>query len=256
MAVRSQTPLIISVSRLLSVLLLNLWASGFSVSGDVPSFRQEVMAVFSKAGCNNGGCHGGAKGKGSLKLSLRGESPDLDHATLRHEAASRLMVTEDPARSLLLRKPSRQVRHEGGLRFAVDSPEYRILHDWIAAGMPEDPPEAPRLVSLEVSPSEAVITEPKRSIGIEVVAHFSDGETRNVSRWAVYEPSNLIAEIDASGTVTATQPGETVITVRYLHLQSPVRLAFVPSRPDYQWSAPSPPTASTRPSSPSCAACA
>lgn len=206
---------------------------------EVPvSFRHDVMAVFSKAGCNNGGCHGNFKGKGDLRLSLRGESPETDHAALIGTGSSRLLLPETPERSLLLRKPTRQLRHEGGLRFEVDSPEYEILHQWIAAGMPSDPPETPRLIALEVTPDEAVIIEPAREASLKVTARFSDGSERDVSRWAVYEPSELICDIDVQGRVTAAQAGETTVTVRYLHLQKPVRLAFVAARPDYQWSAP------------------
>ena len=36
------------------------------------------MAVLSKAGCNQGVCHGNQHGKGGFKLSLRGQDPELD----------------------------------------------------------------------------------------------------------------------------------------------------------------------------------
>ena len=40
------------------------------------SFRNDVMAVISKAGCNAGTCHGNKNGKGGFKLSLRGQDPE------------------------------------------------------------------------------------------------------------------------------------------------------------------------------------
>ena len=43
-----------------------------------PTFRQDVMAVLSHSGCNLGTCHGNAKGKGGLKLTLRGDDPQAD----------------------------------------------------------------------------------------------------------------------------------------------------------------------------------
>ena len=46
------------------------------------SFQHEVMAVLSKAGCNSGPCHGNRNGKGGFRLSLRGEDPAADYATL------------------------------------------------------------------------------------------------------------------------------------------------------------------------------
>ena len=40
-----------------------------------------------------------------------------------------------PAESLLLLKATASIPHEGGRRFRADSPEYRILANWIAAGI-------------------------------------------------------------------------------------------------------------------------
>src|SRR5262249_15280136 len=41
-------------------------------------FRNDVMAILSKAGCNAGACHGNASGKAGFKLSLRGEDLEFD----------------------------------------------------------------------------------------------------------------------------------------------------------------------------------
>jgi len=63
---------------LLSALLGGGWAHAGVPEGGREEilFRRDVMAVVSKAGCNLGGCHGNASGKGGLKLSLRGQDPD------------------------------------------------------------------------------------------------------------------------------------------------------------------------------------
>ena len=50
----------------------------FDAEPKTPSFRHEVMAVLSRAGCNMGTCHGNANGKGGFKLSLRGQNPAAD----------------------------------------------------------------------------------------------------------------------------------------------------------------------------------
>ena len=42
------------------------------------SFRRDVMPVFMRAGCNQGGCHGAARGKDGFRLSLFGFDPDGD----------------------------------------------------------------------------------------------------------------------------------------------------------------------------------
>src|SRR5881397_351482 len=49
------------------------------------SFRNDVMAVLSKAGCNSGPCHGNANGKGGFKLSLRGEDAEFDLKALTRD---------------------------------------------------------------------------------------------------------------------------------------------------------------------------
>src|SRR5688500_660303 len=42
------------------------------------SFANDLVPVFTKAGCNNGTCHGQQNGKGGFKLSLRGWDPAFD----------------------------------------------------------------------------------------------------------------------------------------------------------------------------------
>src|SRR5438105_4778875 len=107
-----------------------------SASAQPPiSFKNEVMAVLSRAGCNQGVCHGNLNGKGGFKLSLRGQDPGFDLANITRDQLGRRVNPQDPERSLFLMKPSGQVAHEGGVRFGVDSNEYRILRHWIAQGM-------------------------------------------------------------------------------------------------------------------------
>ncbi len=222
----------------LTALTASLAASGPAWAA--PSFTHEVMPLLSKAGCNMGACHGSANGKGNLKLSLRGESPEGDHATLTQNVRSKRLNIDDPASSFLLKKPAALTEHEGGKRFEPDSDDYRTLHDWIAAGAPMDPPGSPVLTSLTVSPPEAVVTDPQRDIQLTVTATFSDGSSRDVTRLAVYEPSNFIPKVTSSGQVLAQKTGETTVVVRFEQFKTPVRLAFLPDRPDFVWSAPEP----------------
>src|SRR6266436_1759815 len=76
------------------------------------SFRNDVMAVVSKAGCNAGTCHGNKNGKGGFKLSLRGQDPDIDYLTLTRDSSARRVNLIEPEESLLLLKPNSQVAHE------------------------------------------------------------------------------------------------------------------------------------------------
>jgi hypothetical protein len=206
----------------------------------IPSFRVDVMAALSKAGCNLGVCHGNKYGKGGFKLSLRGDDPAGDFAVLTRDLSARRANPLEPERSLLLLKPTMQVPHEGGRRFRIDSPEYEILSRWIGAGMPADPPELPTVAQLLVEPAEVFLKAPADSTKITAIAVFSDGTTRDVARQATYELSSPIADVDAEGRIYRRDFGEVTLIVRYVDRQAPVRIAFVPERPGFVWSAAEP----------------
>lgn len=198
------------------------------------SFRQDVMAVLSKAGCNTGPCHGNRSGKGGFKLSLRGEDADTDYAALVQGLAGRRLDFNRPDESLLLLKPTTSVPHEGRLRFERGSREYEILRRWIADRAPDDASRAPKLARLEVTPDSAVLYAPKDRVQLKVIARFADGSKRDVTTLACYEPVNLGVEVSPAGLVTRRSPGETTVLVRYLDQQAPVSLAFVPERPQFR----------------------
>ncbi len=220
----------------LSMLLLAAPAS----AGDSTSFTRDVMAVLSKAGCNLGTCHGNQNGKGGFKLSLRGENPDADFESLTRGLNGRRLNVVAPDDSLILQKPTLQVPHEGALRFRIDSPEYALLRRWIEAGAPTANPQEPALVRLEVSPREQVIVEPADQIAMSAIAIFADGSTRDVTRLACFEPSQPTVEISLTGLVRRATFGELTVSVRYLDQQQPVRLAFIPARPDFSANSPAP----------------
>lgn len=208
-----------------------------------PSFRNEVMAVLSKSGCNLGTCHGNQNGKGGLKLSLRGQDPDGDFVTLTRQLASRRINVIVPEDSLLLRKPSMQVPHEGGRRFTAEDSEYQILRNWIAAGMPADADSAARLVRLDVTPATITLHEPQRSRPLKATAVFADGAERDVTRLAVLESSDPAVRISTDGVVEFAESStsrQTSVTVRYLYKQTTARVEYVPDRPGFAFKAPDP----------------
>lgn len=239
------TPFLASTTRLWGLIATCVIAmANFAHAGEV-SFRNDVMATLSKAGCNLGTCHGNARGKGGFQLSLRGQDPDRDFVVLTRDWVGRRMNTANPDQSLLLLKPTMQVAHEGGRRFEVDSDEYRTLRDWIVAGVPDDKGRAPQLVQLQVTPLEAFLLPAGESgagwqVQLTANAKFSDGSTRDVTRRVVYELSNPIAEVSHDGHVKGLQAGETTVLVRYLQQQVSVRLALLSPRTDFVWKAPSP----------------
>jgi hypothetical protein len=216
------------------VCLLFVFAAG--LHAEPVSFRHDVMPVLARAGCNQGACHGNLNGKGGFKLSLRGEDPAADLATLTRDMFARRTDPLRPDESLILRKPTGRIPHEGGPRFAIDSTEYHLLRNWIAAGCLDDPPSLPRLSRLEVTPSSRILFDPADHVKIDAVAYFSDGSSRNVTHLAVFDPTVAAAvNISPEGTVKKLRSVEMNVIVRYLDRQVPVTLAFLPAREEFTW---------------------
>ena len=150
-----------------------------------PSFRVNVAALLSKAGCNAGACHGNLSGKGGFRLSLRGEDPTFDFASITREGLGRRVNVARPKSSLIYRKPLGELPHEGGVRFGSQSPEAKALHGWIAAGAKDDVASAPRVVKLDVFPKYRIAAAPSLTQQLVVTAEFADGSSRDVTRAGV-----------------------------------------------------------------------
>jgi hypothetical protein len=180
------------------------------------SFRNHVQSVLAKAGCSSGACHGAQAGKNGFKLSLRGYDPEGDFNTITRQARGRRIVPSDPGRSLILTKPTGAVPHKGGLRFRVNSLEYRVLAEWIAAGTPPPTADDPRLQRLEILPAASVL-KPDAKQQLIVLAHFNDGHVEDVTRWAKFTSTNeSVAQIGDLGQVKVMGYGEGAITAWYL----------------------------------------
>ncbi|HEY2466489.1 MAG TPA: DUF1549 domain-containing protein [Terracidiphilus sp.] len=179
------------------------------------SFRNDVLPVMTKVGCNSGPCHGAAAGKNGFKLSLRGYDPITDYFTLTHQALGRRTDRIQPARSLILLKPTATIPHGGGRRFGVESPEYRVMSGWIAQGMPA-PRETDALVKeIEVLPHEASLT-PGAQQQLIVMAIYSDGHSADVTHWAKFDSGDEgVATVDNEGSVAMHGYGEAPLTVWY-----------------------------------------
>src|SRR5207302_7617159 len=113
------------------------------------SFRNDVIPILTKIGCNSGACHGALAGKGGLKLSLRGYAPGDDHFVLTRQVRGRRVNLQEPAKSLMLLKPTLAIPHGGGQKIEVGAPEYNILAEWIASGAPGPRSDDARVERLE-----------------------------------------------------------------------------------------------------------
>ncbi|MEX2561295.1 MAG: S-layer protein, partial [Pirellulales bacterium] len=104
---------------------------------DTPvNFPNQVVPMFTKLGCNSGGCHGKASGQNGFKLSLLGFEPGEDYEHLVKEGRGRRLFPASPDRSLLLLKPINGMPHGGGQRMVRNWLEYKLMRRWIGQGMP------------------------------------------------------------------------------------------------------------------------
>lgn len=180
------------------------------------SFRQDVMPVFMKTSCNNGSCHGAARGKDGFRLSLFGFDPEGDHYRLTREIPGRRINLALPGESLLMEKGAGQVPHTGGKRFEPGSEHYNTVLRWLEAGAPNDPGPVPSVVSVELYPKNAVLDGEGTTQRLTVRAKYSDGTDRDVTNLAFFSSNNEnSAEIAQTGLVTAHARGEAFIMARF-----------------------------------------
>lgn len=176
------------------------------------SFRRHVLPVLAKSGCNSGACHGAAAGKNGFRLSLRGYDPGADWLALTRQAHARRVRPSDPARSLMLLKPTGAVPHRGGVRIDVGSPDYQVLSEWIAQGAPPPGADEPELVRLEVMPPSALLA-PGQTQSLIVLAHYADGSADDVTRWVKFTTTDeAVCQVNDAGQVRVQGAGEAAVT--------------------------------------------
>jgi hypothetical protein len=188
-----------------------------AVNASLPiNFANQIVPIFTKLGCNGGGCHGKASGQNGFKLSLLGFEPDFDYNALVKEARGRRLQPAAPRHSLLLRKAGGAVAHGGGKRMDVDSDEYKLIRRWIAAGTPYGQPDDPTVTSISVFPEHRSLTRNNKQ-QLAVYAHYSDGSVEDITRRAQYDSNDPdVAVVDADGLVrTLALSGEAAIMARY-----------------------------------------
>jgi len=209
-------------------------------TGSLPKvdFLRDVNPALTRMGCNQGTCHGAAKGKNGFKLSLRGYDAAFDVRAFTDDHGSRRVNLASPDDSLMLLKASATVPHTGGLLAKPDDPHYRIVRRWIEQGALLEM-ATPRVTSIAVTPVGAVVDRPGRRQQFRVVASYADGSTRDVTREAFLESGNAeVATADPTGLVTAVRRGESPILVRYEGAYAAVTLTVMGDREGFQWRQP------------------
>ncbi len=101
----------------------------------------------------------------------------------RRKAAVGASSRQRPTRACCCARAPAASRTAAARNCRYGGEDYRTLRDWIAAGMPFGSPDAPRVVSLRVEPTERVMGQ-KADQQLKVVAKYSDGtrEGRDAAR--------------------------------------------------------------------------
>jgi hypothetical protein len=200
------------------------------------SFRNELVAALNVGGCNAGACHGTPSGKNGFKLSLRGFDPAADYLQLTRDVLGRRTDRQRPRDSLIYQKALGLVPHEGGQRYIARSVPAEAMRLWLAEGLQDDPANLPALRGIRVLPGSRVQSDPARWQQLSVMAQFSDGSERDVTRLTVFSSSDSgVADVSPTGLVEFHQAGEVAVLCRFLMELQTVRLTFLEPRPGFVW---------------------
>ena len=179
-------------------------------------FRNDVLPILTRSGCNTGKCHGSASGKDGFRLSLFGYDPAGDHYRITREISGRRINLASPDESLLITKAIGQVEHTGGQCVDPEGTHYPTLVSWLAAGALADPEETPVPVRIEVFPQRAVFAQKGSEQKLLVMAYYTDGSDRDVTDLAVFISNNdSAAKVSSDGVVTGTGNGSAFIMARF-----------------------------------------
>lgn len=191
-------------------------------------FSRDVLPILTRRGCNQTECHSGLKGRGGFKLSMNASHPRQDYDWIVQGGMYQVLTDEpgepkiprvnleEPAKSLLLQKPTMQVPHAGGPRIDRESREYALLLDWVQRGSPygEQDSKRVKVVRMELFPRETVLRQGEEQ-QLVVSAHLSDGSVEDYTSRVRFDVNHgAVAEISPGGLVKARNGGETAILVR------------------------------------------
>ncbi len=179
-------------------------------------FELDVMPILTVAGCNQGACHGKARGQNGFALSLLGFDAEFDYSAIVKEGRGRRVFPASPETSLLLRKATGQIPHGGGARLKLDEPHYQTLRRWVAQGMPRAGANDPRLVRVKLTPSERPLKTGETQ-QLKVTAYYSDGSEHDVTALSAFQSNDVpIAAVDGGKITAGKLSGETVVMARYM----------------------------------------
>ena len=220
--------------HLLCLAGLVLWVAAVGAQADVaatgakePSFRRHVIPLLSRAGCSSRECHGSFAGQGGFRLSLFGYDFEADLKQLTQDAdggEGEVRVNlKEPEKSLLVMKPTVQMKHKGKERIGKGSWEHQLLLQWIVAGAKDDAAGTAEFDRLEVTPREIIFTRPSEKTQLKVVAHWKDGTVEDVTRLTRFRSNDdSVAGVSDTGLVECKTSGDTHVVAFYDNGVTPV----------------------------------
>ena len=185
---------------------------------ETPDFRQHVVPLMGKLGCNGRACHGSFQGQGGFRLSLFGYDFKSDHDALAKadkDKPARINPT-NIHESLMLQKPLQVMPHEGGTRLKEGTWQHRVLVKWLEGGAKPVTSESAEFVRLELSPTEIVAKRKGETFQFKATAVWSSGAREDVTPLCRFRSNNdTIVTIDDTGLATSTGPGDSHIVAFY-----------------------------------------
>ncbi|MFK7767176.1 MAG: DUF1549 domain-containing protein [Mariniblastus sp.] len=200
------------------------------------SFSNDVMPVFSKAGCNAGSCHGAARGKDGFRLSLYGFDPKGDYHRVTREMLGRRVNLAVPDDCLLITKATGAVPHSGGELFKPGTEYYNTLLNWLESGASFDQGPIKKVLRIELYPKSAVLNGADSKQRLTVRAFYEDGTDRDVTSLAYFSTNNdNSALISQDGIVTAKNRGEAFVMCRFDTHTVGSNVIVLPKDLEFQW---------------------
>jgi hypothetical protein len=188
-------------------------------------FQRDIGEIFTRRGCNNNTCHGSVKGRGGFKLSADALYPQEDYNWILKGGVYSVLTVEpkapssprinlaEPAKSLILLKPTLTIPHGGGHIFGPEDADYATLLNWIKRGAGYGGREDLTGAHLEVLPKEAVLdlTESRQLL---VTLRLSNGRTEDVTGQVRYSLTNSdVASVTEGGQIKPKTSGETAVII-------------------------------------------
>lgn len=174
-------------------------------------FQYDIAPHLARAGCAAAECHGGATGRGGFKLSLFATNPRADYEAITQDRGARRIDHLHPGQSLILRKPSKQVKHGGGRVIDPDDPTYAALSAWICEGAPFSSGTQGKLSALD-------LTLDAQQLAVSASFALPGGRTqiRDVTHLARFESTDdRVVAVSGNGRIEISEPGEAWLVARY-----------------------------------------